>query len=150
MSRVEACIKINTSIGAETYPADFKKDDFRTCMSGEVVSLLFGLVNDRFTIAKVADDAKGPILNLKVRFAEHGEKLGGLHDTTMQITNIFDEPAYESAGKYLGLWTAVQACTRDLKPGETRAALCKKVKVGLALRRHAIEPKVLAHLEELA
>ena len=47
-------------------------------------------------------------------------------------------------------WTAVQACSRDLKPGETRKSLCAKVQRGLRKRMwHTVDPNIDAKLSEL-
>ena len=64
---------------------------------------------------------------------------------------MFNENQYHKLGKHLSDWTAVQASTRELQPGEIRKNLCNKVAKGLAKRAlNSMSPRVEAHIKRLA
>ena len=66
----------------------------------------------------------------------------------MKNINDIDLPA---VGGDLSNWTAAMACFRDVKPGETRKGLCKKVYRGLSSRRwHQMSEHVQTLIMSLA
>ena len=66
------------------------------------------------------------------------------------IESTLEADEFKAMGSIIADWTAVQACTRDLKPGETRKNLCGKVSKGLKKRLWlSLSPNVEEHLNKL-